>query len=160
MKRRKFIVKSGLASAGIIATTTALGLVSNKMFDKSTINIGVIGTGDRGGGLIPLLNDIEGVNVIAVCDVLPFRLENGLAKTNNKALAYTNYKALLKNKDIDAVLIATPFSTHHTIAMDALDAGKHIYCEKTLVKGLADIDALVKKVSHSKKDISNWTSIP
>nr|WP_255575973.1 Gfo/Idh/MocA family oxidoreductase [Aestuariivivens sp. NBU2969] len=136
-----------MASAGLI-TASAFGLMSK--FDKNTtINIGVIGTGDRGGGLIPLINQIEGLNVKAVCDVLPFRLENALAKTDKKALAYSDYKELLRNKEIDAVLIATPFSTHYEIALAAIESGKHIYCEKTLVKGLSEIDNLVQKVSNS-----------
>ena len=51
--------------------------------------------------------------------------------------------------DIDAVLIATPFSTHHIIAIDAIDSGKHIYCEKTLSRGVANNLNLVKKVKNS-----------
>lgn len=150
MKRREFITKSGMVSAGIIAGTASLGAITKKTDTNSSINIGIIGTGDRGGGLIPVLNKIEGIHVSAVCDVLPFRLENGISKTINKVEAYKNYKNLLDNKDIDAVLIATPFSTHTTIALDALEAGKHIYCEKTMAKGLIGIDSLVEKASNSK----------
>ena len=113
--------------------------------------MGVIGTGDRGGGLISIFNKIEGINVIAVCDVLPFRLKNGRSRANYKAKGYSDYKKLLKNKEVDAVLIATPFNTHAQIAMDAIDADKHVYCEKTMAKGLNEIDALVKKASNSKR---------
>ncbi|WNH13539.1 Gfo/Idh/MocA family protein [Thalassobellus suaedae] len=151
MKRREFIAKGGIVTAGIITTTSTLGAVSKNFSRNSTINIGVIGTGDRGGGLIPILNEIEGVHVSAVCDVLPFRLENGISKANHKVNAYSDYQKLLDNKDIDAVLIATPFSTHSAIAMDALDTGKHVYCEKTMAKGLIEIDDLIKKVSSSKR---------
>ena len=150
MKRRVFITKSSLASAGIIAGTATLGAITKKMGANSTINIGVIGTGDRGCGLIPLLNDIEGIHVSAICDVLPFRLDQGISRASNKVKAYKNYKKLLDNKDIDAVLIATPFSTHADIALDAMEAGKHIYCEKTMAKGLTGIDKLVDKASNSK----------
>ncbi len=139
-----------MASAGIIAGTATLGAITNKINYNNTINIGVIGTGDRGRGLIPVLNKIEGIHVSAACDILPFRLEQGISKVSNKVEAYKNYKKLLDNKDIDAVLIATPFSTHSAIALDALDAGKHIYCEKTMAKGLTSINNLVEKVSNSK----------
>ncbi|TYA84396.1 Gfo/Idh/MocA family protein [Seonamhaeicola marinus] len=150
MKRREFVVKSGLASAGIVATTSALGAIScTTGFNKSFVNIAVIGTGGRGCGLIPLINNIDNLNVVAVCDVLPFRLEEGLAKTNNTAKAYTDYKEVLKDDNVDAVLISTPFSTHYEIAMTAIEAGKHVYCEKTLVKGLAEINKLVERVSAS-----------
>lgn len=150
MKRREFVAKSGLASVGVLASTSVLGAVSKAEFGKRAINLAVIGTGGRGCGLIPLINKIEGLNVTAVCDVLPFRLEEGLAKTNNTAKPYTDYKELLKDTTIDAVLISTPFSTHYEIAMAAINAGKHVYCEKTLVKGFKQIENLTKKVTSSK----------
>ncbi|WP_303319222.1 Gfo/Idh/MocA family oxidoreductase [Flavivirga abyssicola] len=150
MKRREFITKSGIASAGIIAGTATLGAITKKFGANNTINIGVIGTGDRGSGLTSVINKIEGIHVSAVCDIIPFRLEQGISRASNKVEAYKSYKNLLANKDIDAVLIATPFSTHSAIALDALDAGKHIYCEKTMAKGLTGIDNLVNKVSNSK----------
>lgn len=149
MKRRDFVKKSGLVTTGLIVGTASVWGASNNFNFNRTINIGVIGTGDRGSGLIPLLNEIENVNVIGCCDVLPFRLENGLSKTQNKAKGYSNYKKLLDNKDIDAVLVSTPFNKHSKISIDALDAGKHVYCEKTMAKGLDGIEDLVKKESSS-----------
>ena len=151
MKRRKFIVKGGLAAATVMAGTSVLASVGRKWGANDIINIGVIGTGDRGGGLIPILNQIEGVNVAACCDVLPFRLESALSKTNNKADSYTDYRELLDNGDIDAVLIATPFNSHGKIAMDAIENGKHIYCEKTMAKGYTGINDLVQKANASSK---------
>tara|TARA_R110002049_G_scaffold308913_1_gene514897 strand:+ start:51160 stop:52332 length:1173 start_codon:yes stop_codon:yes gene_type:complete len=149
MKRRDFVVKSGLVTTGLVAGTSSLWGVSKNFSANKTINLGVIGTGDRGSGLIPILNQIDGVNVMACCDVLAFRLENGLSKTDNRAKGYADYRKLLDNKDIDAVLVSTPFNTHSDIAIDALDAGKHVYCEKTMAKGLKQIKSLVKKVENS-----------
>ncbi len=150
MKRREFIAKGGLLSAGVLASSSAIGAVSLKLRPNDTINIGVIGTGDRGGGLIPFLKSIDGVNVAACCDVLDFRLKNGLSKAGKKTESYTDYRKLLDNKNIDAVLIATPFNTHAAIAIDALDAKKHVYCEKTMAKGIEGIQKLVQKASNSK----------
>lgn len=150
MKRKEFIVKGGLLSAGALASVSAIGSIS-RFGANDTINIGVIGTGDRGCGLIPFLNEIEGVNVAACCDILPFRLEAGLAKTANKAKGYTDYRKLLENKDIDAVLIATPFYLHSQIGIDALEAEKHVYGEKTMAKGYPGIDALVKKATQASR---------
>nr|WP_298793722.1 Gfo/Idh/MocA family oxidoreductase [uncultured Allomuricauda sp.] len=146
MKRRDFVSKTGLAIAGVSAMNAGV-LHPSK---EDSINIGVIGTGDRGGGLIPIINKIEGLNVSACCDVLPFRLESALKKVEGKAKAYSDYTALLNDKKIDAVLIATPFSEHSHIALDALDAGKHVYCEKTMVKGYESIESMIKKASQSK----------
>lgn len=147
MKRRDFVAKTGIVAAGI-STINASALYPSK---NDVLNIGVIGTGDRGGGFIPIINEIEGMNVGACADVLPFRLQSGLEKIQGKAKGYSDYRELLDNKDIDAVLIATPFSTHNQIAIDSLDAGKHVYCEKTMVKGYSAIKELVEKTSKSEK---------
>ncbi|ULC59330.1 Gfo/Idh/MocA family oxidoreductase [Flaviramulus sp. BrNp1-15] len=150
MKRREFITKGGLVTAGIITTSSTLGALSKRFSSNNIVNIGIIGTGSRGSGLISVLNKIEGINVSAICDILPFQLEKGISRTKNKVNTYKDYKKLLENKDVDAVLIATPFSSHSTIAIDALDAGKHVYCEKTMAKGFTEIDNLVEKVAYSK----------
>lgn len=73
-----------------------------------------------------------------------------MKKTTGNTTAYADYRKLLADKSIDAVLIATPFSTHAKIALDALEAGKHIYCEKTMAKGYTEIKALVNKASNTQ----------
>lgn len=151
MKRREFVIKSGMATAAMTTPMASVARVMRPKDANDTINIGIIGTGDRGGGLIPFINQIEKLNVTACCDVLPFRLESGLAKTNGRAKGYTDYRKLLEDKNIDAILVAVPFYAHSKIAIDALDAGKHVYCEKTMAKGYGGIQDLVKKVKSSKK---------
>lgn len=151
MKRRDFVLKSGLVSAAIGVSTSTMAKMMVHKGVNDRINIGVIGTGDRGSGLIPFINTIENLNVTACCDILPFRLENGIGKVDGKAKGYTDYRKLLENSDIDAVLIATPFNTHSKIAIDALDAGMHVYCEKTMAKGFAGIQHLINKVKASDK---------
>lgn len=150
MKRRDFVIKSALASTAITTTSAALGSPFSFKNANNKLNIGVIGTGDRGKGLIPNINKIDDFNVIACCDVLPFRLQEGLAKVDGKAKGYRDYKKLLDNKEVDAIVVATPFNTHSQIAIDALDAGKHVYCEKTMAKGYDGIQNLIKKVKDSK----------
>ena len=149
MDRRDFMIKGGLATAALGTSASILGMPGSPA--NSTINIGVIGTGDRGGGLIPRINEIDGLQVVACCDLIPFRLEAAIARTGGKAKAFKDYRKLLEDKDIDAVLIATPFSTHAQIAIDALEADKHVYCEKTMAKGLEGIQSLVKKAKASDK---------
>lgn len=144
MKRREFVVKSSLAATAITSTTPIWGANPFQNKEKA-INIGVIGTGDRGGGLTPIIQEIPGLQVTACCDILPFRLENGLKKAGGKAKGYSDYRKMLDRKDIDAVLVAVPFSEHSKIAVDALDAGKHVYCEKTMAKGYEGIQNLVQK---------------
>ena len=152
MKRKKFILSSGGVFLGTVASANLLWSLPRTNHLNSTINIGVIGTGSRGKGIIKLLNEISGFNVVACCDVIPFRLKEGFSLLKDKnSKSYTDYKKLLDNKDVDAVLVSTPLSTHSKIAFDSLDADKHVYCEKTLAKGVPDTVRLVTKCAQSKK---------
>ncbi len=98
MKRRSFIKKTAAVTAGIASSSYLFGNVMSNINANKTINIGVIGTGDRGGGLMSIINSIDHVNVIAACDVLPFRLNKGLAKANSNPTGYSDYRQLLDNK--------------------------------------------------------------
>ena len=151
MKRRDFITKSGLAATALTTSPMVMGQKLHKDSPNETVYVGVIGTGNRGSGLIPLINQIPNFEVLACCDILPFRLKNGLDNTDGKAKGYTDYRKLLEHPDLDAVLVITPFNSHSKIAMDALDAGKHVYCEKTMAKGYDGIRNLVEKVKSSGK---------
>jgi len=114
--------------------------------------VGVIGTGDRGQGLMRIINRIEGMTLVAVSDNLPFRLKQA-ASIAPKAKRYSNHLALLSHQDLDAVIICTPLSTHAKIALDAVDADLHIYCEKTMIKGDHETLDLVKKVNANHQKI-------
>ena len=100
------------------------------------LNMAVIGTGGMGTGhLRGLVNRATGenLNVIGACDVYRRRLNN--AKNHAKlsdAQAVMEYERILDNKDVDAVVIATPDHWHTKIAIEAMDAGKDVYCEKPL----------------------------
>lgn len=106
------------------------------------INIGVIGPGGPNGGYQQGLGDtrnlqgIEGVKVIAACDVDKVHLDNAIKVLGGDLKGYHDYRDLLANKDIDAVVIGTPDHWHAQICLDAAKAGKDIYCEKPLTLAL------------------------
>lgn len=114
------------------------------------MNIAVIGTGGQGGAHLYLLLENRKENnayPIAVCDCYQKRLD-GAAKTitnyepDTKVLATRQYREILANKDIDAVLIATPEHWHAQIAVDAMEAGKHVYIEKPMTRYLNEAFAI------------------
>lgn len=146
MNRRKFVRKSSL-------TIGALGLGAHRLISldrqSKPIRIGVIGTGSRGQGLQALISEIDGLQVTACCDVIPFRLADGLAMTDGRAKGYEDYRELLDDRNVDAVIISTPFSMHGHMALDVLDAGKHLYCEKTMVRGISEIRKVIQKAKES-----------
>ena len=150
--RRSFIKKGALtASIPIFAPNTELFSIL-KGAPSDQLNIGVIGTGGRGQGLINIINRIEGIELIAICDTLPFRLSEA-ASLAPKAKQFSNHQEMLLLKNLDAVIISTPLSTHAAIASDAVDASVHIYCEKTMVKGDQDTLDLIQKVENNHKKV-------
>lgn len=117
---------------------------------NNRLNIAVIGTGGMGTGHLQHLVDIadaENISVGRVCDVYRRRL-NQAAKIASvpEANATMEYERVLDDRDVDAVLIATPDHWHTKIAIEAMEAGKDVYCEKplshTIEQALACRDAV------------------
>lgn len=133
---------------------TAMGLQAigqNRVAPVDTANLGVIGTGDRGLGLIRKLQGFSQFKVTACSDILPFRLEEAVAVAGENCKGYADYRRVLDDKGVDAVIIATPLSMHYEMAAAALDAGKHVYCEKTMVFHENEVFRLIDKVKSSNR---------
>ena len=98
------------------------------------VRLGVIGVGSRGRFLTLNLLNTEGVEVAAVCDDYPPHYDRAIELTGGNARAFADYRELLAMPDLDGVVIATPFHEHARMAIDAMQAGKHVFCEKSLAK--------------------------
>src|SRR3990167_9067858 len=106
------------------------------------INVGIIGTGWCGGIRAGTAADSPFVNELHIAENRPERLEEVRKLTNPKS-ATTDYRHLLDNKDIHAIIIsATPESTHYPMARAALSAGKHVFMEKPIASTLEEVDDL------------------
>lgn len=90
MKRRDFIATGSLAAPELSTIPSSSGF-SSALGANEKINLGVIGTGARGSGMVHFLRQIENVEVIALCDVLPFRLERGMEAAGGTANGHTDY---------------------------------------------------------------------
>jgi len=95
------------------------------------VRLGMIGPGSRGQYHLANLQQIANAEVVALCDIYQPNLEKGLEMFPH-AKSYTDYRALLEDPDVDAVIIATPLNEHYRMAMDAISAGKHVLCEKAM----------------------------
>ena len=146
--RRKFIGTGALAITSLV--TMGFPSFGTGLFKDDVIRLGMIGTGARGAGLASLIKDMPGVSLVACCDTIPEHLKNGLSHAAEKAKSYTDYRKLLEDKNIDAVIIATPLYLHYQMVIDALQAGKHIYLVKSMAFDITQSAALVKKVDDSK----------
>lgn len=150
INRRSFIKAGGLGTAGLIGGLSLFN-ISKTYGNTRQISVGVIGTGSRGTGLVRTINEVPSLSVMACCDNLPFRLEAAMKFADRKARAYQDYRSLLEDKSLDAVIIATPLHLHKIMAMEAIDAGKHVYLEKTMTKDIGEALELVQKVKNSNK---------
>jgi predicted dehydrogenase len=122
--RRNFIGNVATGLAGSLATGSALGA-------NDRIRLGVIGIGDRGTQLAREASACANTELAGFADVYTRRLEDA-KKLAPEGKTYLDYHHLLEDKSIDAVLIATPQHLHAECFTAALDAGKHIYQEKTM----------------------------
>ncbi|MBI5385138.1 MAG: Gfo/Idh/MocA family oxidoreductase [Verrucomicrobia bacterium] len=115
------------------------------------VRVGVIGTGLQGNGNIAAIMK----NVVALCDVDKKHLEATQARVEKangtKVATYADYRKLLEDKSVDAVLIATPDHWHALPAADAMVAGKDVYCEKPLTLTIHEGQVLMKLARKHKK---------
>ena len=154
MNRRKFIKQSGLLAGGLLLHNTWLHAFAANASGKK-ITVGIIGCGDRGKGLMEVLKKLnDKFTVTAICDVLDFRLEEAkkLAATATFAL-HKEYRAVLDDKHIQAVIIATPLHLHHEMAVAALKAGKHVYLEKIMAYSVPQVMDLVKQAKQYPRQV-------
>jgi predicted dehydrogenase len=145
MNRRKFIFDVGATAAGLAlagcATKPARRVSAN---DK--LNIGVIGTGNRAQ---EDMNAVAHENIVAVCDIDSEYLELAGKRFPN-AKRYSDFRKLLEQRDIDAVVIGTPDHTHAVAAVGALKSGRHVYCEKPLAHTVSEC-RIITELARKKK---------
>lgn len=151
--RRKFLQTLGgsgsLLLAGLptfAANTNIRTLLSKvKVSSNDKIRIALIGSGIIGHHDTETALKVPGVELVAVADLYQGRLDRAKEKWGKELFVTRNYKEILARKDIDAVLVCTCDHWHDHITIDALNAGKHVYCEKPMVhhveEGLAVVAA-------------------
>ena len=157
--RRSFL-KQSVASASAAATggglvpyifTSSPAAAATASGDRPLI--GCIGLGGQGSWNMELA--MKHADVAAVCDVDSNRLAEARKNAGGKADMYDDYRKLLDRKDIQAVSIATPDHWHTKIAIEAMKAGKDVYCEKPLSLTIADGRAMVDAARKSGRIVQN-----
>ena len=140
-KRRTFIKKSALASAGIAFGAPAYINGFQQVKPSDRINVGVIGINDRGGyyggsGHTANFTRIKETRVAAICDCVEYLYPKAIKDIQNLGgdvpATYIDYRKMLENKDIDVVSIATPGYWHALMTINACQAGKDVYVEKPI----------------------------
>lgn len=160
MKRREFIEKSALLAAGsIIAPSIVPSSVFGKSSPSNRITVACIGCGRQmKAPNIPQLLDSPHAQILAVCDVDKWRLENARQQVNQHygtegykgCEIFTDYRKLLHRKDLDAVVLSLPDHWHVPMAIDFIRAGKHVSLEKPVSTCIEHGRRLVDAIRKSK----------
>ena len=116
---------------------------SRVLGSNDRVGLGVVGTGERGSYVMSLFQNEPGIEVRALCDVYAVKLDQALQKAPG-AQTFSDHRRLLELKQLDAVLVGTPDHWHKGVAIDALNAGKDVYCEKPLVSRHEDGPEIVR----------------
>lgn len=147
--RRKFIKNLG-GTAVLLSAAPMVGFGSpekmpehltdfgNSFSPNDKIRIAGIGMGIMGNQDIDSAIKVPGVELVAACDIYSGRLDRVKEKYGKDIFTTRDYREILNRKDIDAVVIATSDNWHARISMDAMNAGKSVYCEKPMVHKLSE----------------------
>ncbi len=152
---RQFIKNLGFITGGsaLLASTPWLTSCTPEKLQeisKEKARIAIIGTGSRGQYHIHNLKEIPHAEIVAVCDNYAPNLTAALDLCPG-AKGYTDYRKLLESKEIDGVIIATPLNWHAPILLDALAAGKHVFCEKAMARTLEECKTIYNTYQQSDR---------
>ncbi len=153
LTRRDVLKTAGAVTAAAAVSRLAPPRIQEVKAANNVVQYGMIGTGSRGQYLLNHLAKIDNGRCVALCDIYEPNLNKGIKNIGTNPKGYKDYRELLARQDLDAVLIATPLYQHFPITRDALLAGKHVFCEKSLVFTPEEVHALRKLVAEHPKQI-------
>jgi predicted dehydrogenase len=145
MNRRHFAKTVALAGA------TAAVVPGRSAPASERIRLGFIGLGNRGDQVLDAFREQADAEIVALCDLYPPYLEFAAKKVGGQPKVYRDYRRLLEQKDIDAVVIGTPDHWHAKQTIEACQAGKDVYVEKPLSLRVAEGRAMVQAVREHQR---------
>lgn len=153
--RRDFLKAAAfLGGAALLAKLpwlNALGVDSPVKSSADQLRVGIIGPGSRGQFLLGHLLNVPACRIVALCDDYQPNLDAAMAMLPAPVKAYADYRKLLEDKEIDAVVIATPLHEHAHMTIEAFSAGKHVFCEKAMGMTVEECNEMVKAWKTSGK---------
>src|SRR6478609_8699173 len=162
--RRSFISTSAKATAalGVSSVIPWQSFASTRIVAPSDrLNVAAIGINGMGWEDLKQLLKVPGANVVALCDVdenVLNKRKDELAKNGIQVKTYSNYRKLLENRDIDAVVIGTPDHWHCLQMVEACSAGKDVYVEKPVGNSIHECNVMsAEQVKYSKAvQVGQW----
>jgi predicted dehydrogenase len=155
MDRRDFLRTTVVAGAAaglstpLAAATRAAD--STQVAPSDRLRLGFIGTGARAQEVMGACFAVPGLEVISLCDAYTGRAERARARTGGTASIVADYRAVLDDRNVDAVFVVTPDHWHKTMAVAALDAGKDVYIEKPMTYTTAEGPAIIAAAERTRR---------
>jgi predicted dehydrogenase len=152
LNRRQFIRQTAAATGACLVSVQTH---ARTLSPNDRLNIGVIGVANRAR---EDLQEVSTENIVALCDID----DNYLAAVKEKypsAKTYNDFRRLLDQKDIDAVVVGTPDHTHAVAAVAALKSGRHVYCEKPLARTVSETRIIAETAREHKRVTQIGTQI-
>ena len=146
--RRSFLKGAAGTAAAIVVSPEMLAAVPSL---SAPVKLGVIGAGRQGRAILAELGKFKEVEVAALCDSDASRLRSGARRAPKAKRFATHAELLAAGSDLDAIVVATPTHTHKDVAVDAMAAGKHVFCEAPLAHTVEDCAAIVEASRKSQK---------
>jgi predicted dehydrogenase len=147
LKRRKFITQAGGVGLGMLTASSW----SRVLGANDRVRLGIIGSGGRGRSLMGSFNKAPNVEFIHVCDAYEHYQNQALKLSREGAKVTYDYREVLDNKDVDAIVNATPDHWHERILLDSVQAGKDVYTEKPFALTIEAGARMVKGVRATKQ---------
>ncbi len=143
--RRDFVKAAGAATAAAAALTSHGPFVRKGKAADSKIRYGWVGPGSRGFRLLERhMQHIDIGECVAICDIYEPNLKQAIELFDGKPTPYTDYRKLIEDPNVDVVFCTVPLYAHYEVTSAALQAGKHVFCEKSLVFTPAEVHGLRK----------------
>jgi len=166
VSRRAFIKESlvaGEAAAlGLMSSRVWAGnspLIIRKPAKDGVYRVGILGCGNRSKAHISALNNIPEIEVAALCDIVPHKMDQRakLIKNGPEPRKYVDLEKMVHQEDLDAVAVVLPNYLHKLGAIAALEAGKHVFCEKPMALTVADCNEMIAVSERTQKAIQIGT---
>jgi predicted dehydrogenase len=148
--RRRFLGSAAIAGTGLASSLAASAQQSNRS-SNDKIQFALIGAGGMGSADANSALAVGGTQIVAVADIYDGRLTRAKERWGNHLFTTRDHREVLARKDVDAVIIGTPDHWHAQIAIDAMNAGKDVYCEKPMVQKVEDGQAVIDAQNKNKR---------
>jgi predicted dehydrogenase len=151
MTRREAVKAAGAATIATVAASHLKGApaILKSRAATNAVQYGMVGTGSRGTYLLKHLKGIDTGMCVAVCDVTDDALNKAVQTIGGNPKRYKDWRELLNDKNVEAVFVTTPLFLHFPVTKDALEAGKHVFCEKSMVFKPEEVHAL-RALAHGR----------